>query len=284
MISIHDVSFHYKAKKSILEQITVDLYPGKIYGLLGLNGTGKSTLLRLLQGWLFAKNGTIKVCDHQPTDRKATFLQQIFMVSEDQPKFSGSLRKFEQIYAPFYPEFDVLRFRDVLQQFGLEGSARFSTLSTGQTKKAWLSFALATNCPVLLLDEPTNGLDIPSKATFRRLMADSISDDRIILIATHQIRDVHNLLDHLLILQNGKIGFDQSLDEISQNFRFEVTSREPLTEEVLYYERVPGGFLRIAPGGAYEQSLDPELEILFNGIIQKPEAFIPFTKKSNSHA
>lgn len=283
MITFDHVAFYYRRQQALLRDVDLELQPGTIYGLLGLNGEGKSTLLRLLQGLLFAKKGSIHLGPYDVGQRHQPCQQQIFMVSEEQPLFRGSLRRFQSVYAPFYPFFSVSQYQETLKQFGLEQSMRFQDLSTGQAKKAWLSFALATNCPVLLLDEPTNGLDIPSKAIFRRLLADHINEERIIMIATHQIRDVHNLLDHLLVLQEGRISFDQSLLEISHHFCFELRSRAPNQDEVLYSERVPGGYLSVRAGGAYGDSLDPDLELLFNGLIQRPRAFIPFTQKTPSH-
>ncbi len=285
MIELHNIHFSYKKKKPLLQGIHLDLDPGVVYGLFGLNGEGKSTLLRLLQGLLFPKKGNIIIEGYQPKRRQVTFLQKVFLLPENHVKGGqGTLGKFKSIYAPFYPNFSNEQYQSILSQFGLHEKLRFAKLSTGELKKAWLSFALASNTPILLLDEPTNGLDIPSKTIFRRLLADTIDDDRTILIATHQIRDVHHLIDHFLMLKEGQMVFDQSLLEIQEHFHFEIVRKEPDPATYLYYERVPGGYFTLSKSNGYQESLDPDLEFLFNAINAQPSNFISKAQKVNSHA
>lgn len=283
MIEINQLDFAYRKGAPLFRQLNLRLESGKIYGLLGLNGAGKSTLLRLMNGLLFPKAGNIRVDKWRPADRSAAFLSQLFLVTEEQMEPRGKIQRFVRTYAPFYPNFSQVLFEELLQRFEVDARATFPSLSTGQRKKVWLSFAIASNCPILLLDEPTNALDIPSKATFRSLLADLINADRTIIISTHQVRDVRYLLDHLLILKDGQMLLDQSLTEILQQFHFGVSRQKPEAGTVYYTERVPGGYLHIGPPQEYEESLDVEIEALFNAIIQRPEILNFSTLKTRRH-
>lgn len=129
-----------------------------------------------------------------------------------------------------------------------------------------ICFAIASNARILILDEPTNGLDIPSKSHFRKLITEAMLDDRIVIISTHQVRDMVNLIDPILILEDGKIIFNYSLEEIGNALHFEIHYSMTPPEDVLYAERVTGGYLSITENKTGTTS-DIDLEVLFNAIM-----------------
>lgn len=276
MINIEKLRFGYRKRALLFEDLYLHLSPGNICGLLGRNGAGKSTLLAILQGMLFPESGHLSVMGKEPQTRNPEILSNCFLLTEDLFLPNLSMQVFVDLYAPFYPRFDFSQFSGLLEEFQLDAKITLPKLSLGQQKKAMLAFGLATNAQILLLDEPTNGLDIPSKILFRSVLARHIHEDRLFILSTHQIRDLQSLLDTVIILEQGKIIFQESLISIMEHLHFSICYQEPYHPDVVYWERVPGGYYTIRIGNG-EDSLEPDIEILFNAVINNPEAFIdPF--------
>ena len=269
MIELKNMSIGYKRQR-LFSGLDLSLQPGNIYGLLGKNGAGKTTLLKLICGLRFPQGGDCRVLGYDPAQRPAHLLEDICFLSEELyvPPILPSF--FETLYAPLYPRFSREAFRDHLREFELDTSKRLSELSYGQKKKFLIAFGLATRSRVLLLDEPTNGLDIPSKSQFRRLLARVGAEDQVILISTHQVRDMENLIDPVIILDDGKVIFQQSLQEASRRLTVSVERAEPSDDGALYVEKTLGGYVVVRPStGGDEANVD--LEVLFNTVIASRE-------------
>ena len=264
-IRIESLSFGY-TKDPLFSNLDLNLPGGNIYGLLGKNGAGKTTLLKLICGLRIPDAGACRVLGWEPRSRPASLLEDIYFLPEEfhTPPISAEL--YRQIYAPFYPRFSTEMFREYVDEFDLQLKKRLSELSYGQKKKFLLAFGLSTRCRLVLLDEPTNGLDIPSKSQFRRLLASAGEADRIILISTHQVRDMENLIDPIIILDEGQIIFQQPMYEVSRRLQVEVQVEEPPGDGVLYCEKTLGGYVVVRRNeGGEETQLD--LETLFNTVI-----------------
>ena len=271
MVNVSDVTFSYRRKKPIFDKLTLTLQPGSIYGLLGPNGAGKSTLMRLIAGLLFPKQGNIAVAGHLPGNRQPAFLENLFLLPEEIYIPPIRIREYIRTNAPFYPAFDHDQFAVYLREFGLTDAQKLSELSYGQKKKVLIGFGLATNTAVLLMDEPTNGLDIPSKAQFRRLVAGAVHENRTIVISTHQVRDLEMLIDPLVILSERGVALHASTETITEQLWFGlVPSLENLSNPVLYAERAIGGYAVVTENRLGEPSrLD--LEWLFNSVQENPD-------------
>ncbi len=280
MIQIKDLQFAYRRQKqSLFSGLNLELEAGNIYGLLGRNGAGKTSLLKIMSGLLFAQSGQVNVMNHEPEKRQPSFLQELFFVPEEFVLPKLSIASFQKRSAPFYPKFSEADFVKYLNTFQLAPSAPLNTLSLGQKKKVLLSFAMATNCKLLIFDEPTNGLDIPSKSQFRKLLAGSIDEDQTYLISTHQVRDLSNLMDPIIILDQGKILFNQSQQEIAERLSFELYQQAKEPEGVLHAERVPGGYLAMSENQYGEETV-LDIEVLFNAVIESPERITPLFTQS----
>ncbi len=269
MIEIKNMSFGYK-KGRLFKDLDLALAPGNIYGLLGKNGAGKTTLLKIISGLRLAQAGRCTVLGLDPARRPAHLLEEICFISEELhvPAIPGDL--FERIYAPLYPRFSATAFRENVREFELDTSKVLTELSYGQKKKFLLAFGLASRCRVLLMDEPTNGLDIPSKSQFRRLLARAGATDQVILISTHQVRDMENLIDPIIILDDGRIIFQQPLMEASRRLAAGMEREEPRDAGVLYAEKTLGGWVVVREkAGGEETNLD--LETLFNAVTTNRE-------------
>ena len=263
MITVKNMTFGYRREK-LFNGLDLSLEPGNIYGLLGKNGAGKTTLLKLIAGLRFPQSGELSVLGFVPAQRSAHLLEDICFVSEELfvppilPDF------FERLYAPLYPRFDHERFRGYLREFELDTAKRLSEHSYGQKKKFLLAFGLAARTRLLLLDEPTNGLDIPSKSQFRRLLAGAVAEDQVILISTHQVRDMENLIDPIIILDAGKIVFQQPLQEASRRLAVSMEREAPV--DALYSEKTLGGYVVVRENRAGEET-NLDLETLFNAVV-----------------
>lgn len=284
MIQLNSVNFGYKRKQTLFDQLDLEVEAGKIYGLLGRNGAGKSSLLRIIHGLLFPRTGAVKVMGYAPQKRQPGLLSEIYMISEEQFIPNMKIKTFLNTYSPFYPKFDQAQFFRLLEEFELDSNGHLKQLSWGQKKKVLVSFGLATNCKLLLLDEPTNGLDIPSKAQFRQLMSDAITDERAFIISSHQIRDLHSLLDTIVVLEKGKIIFQETMGSIMTHLNFQVEYQRPDEAQLVYAERVPGGYMTIRPNNGLADSLEADLEILFNAIISNTNQIHQLFKNTTTHA
>lgn len=264
MINIENLSYAYPKKEALFERLNLELKPGSITGLLGVNGAGKTTLLKLLSGMLSIRHGKIKVNNHIPFNRELEFLEDLYFVAEEYYLPQVKISQYVKAYIGFYPKFSLNKFRSILSDFQLDENHKLHELSHGQKKKFIVSFALATNCSLLIFDEPTNGLDIPSKVAFRKIMAGSIDENQLVIISTHQVKDVENLIDDLVILKNGSVVFHKTTESISDNFIF-TSSRNIDEKSVLYSEQIPGGFKSISKQ-TNGTTTEIDIELLFNAV------------------
>lgn len=265
MIEVKNLSFAY-SKEMVLDDISTTFAQGKIYGLLGANGVGKSTMFKLLCGLLTTKYGTIDIDGYSPVGRKPGFLSKIYYVPEDFEGPDMVVGNFAYGMAPFYPNFDAELLAGLFKDFEIDADRKFTSLSLGQRKRAILAIALAMKTDYLFLDEPTNGLDIPTKALFRKMVAAAMDDKRTIIISTHQVKDVEGLLNHIMMLDKRAVLLDKSVSDIQREYRFEVSASAPA--DALYVEPGLGGCCSISPNNTGEESRI-NIELLFNYINSK---------------
>ena len=269
MIEIKDMSFRYAGQKSLVfDHFNLRIEENKIYGLLGKNGTGKSTLLYLVAGLQRPTSGCVSVDGNDAYTRKAETLREIFLVPEEFDLPSMTLKRFVELNAPFYPRFSEERLEACLRDFELDTDLQLQSLSMGQKKKVFMSFALATNTKLLLMDEPTNGLDIPSKSQFRKTVAQNMNDDQTIIISTHQVHDVEALLDHILMLNQRELLLNASVQEITEKYVFEYRQPNDM-EGVLYAEPTLQGNAVMARRQEGQAETQVNLELLFNAVANK---------------
>ena len=267
MITLKELSFSYSRKKEVLDRINLEVGSGHICGLLGKNGEGKTTLLNLLSGQIFPDQGSCLVLEEIPSERNARFLQQIFLLPEEISMPEVTAIEYIKMYAAFYPTFRDDICKACVESFEINLSDRLSKMSQGQRKKVAITLALAAHTPLLLMDEPTNGLDIPSKATFRRLVASLIDDNQTVIISTHQVRDLESLIDTVLILDQRQILLNKTLNEIGEKLYFGPLLPE---EKALYSEPTPQGTIGVTAREDKEETA-VSLEVLFNAAITYPK-------------
>ncbi|MGV3762752.1 ABC transporter ATP-binding protein [Parapedobacter sp.] len=266
MIHLQNISYAYRKSRPVLTDVHLDVKPGHIYGLLGENGAGKSTLLKSLAGLVFPQQGEISVMGYQPAHRTPEFLSQLFFIPEEFTLPPVRLSRYLDTYTPFYRDFDRGLFNQLLTDFDIGHDVHLEELSFGQKKKVFIAFGLATKTRLLLMDEPTNGLDIPSKSQFRKILATALTEDRCFIISTHQVRDLDNLIDELIILGNQRIVLAASVEQICQRLAFK--SVKEMTDNMLYAEQTLTGVHAILPNtDAEETRID--IELFFKAVALK---------------
>ncbi|NDV45905.1 ATP-binding cassette domain-containing protein [Paludibacter sp. 221] len=269
MITVDNISFKYK-KKEVFKNFSLSIEQGKVCGLLGKNGAGKSTLLYLMTGLLQPRSGLIQYNGENVSKRLPSTLSDIFIVPEEFSLPNISLKKYIALNQPFYPKFSKEQLHDNLNHFELDGDINLGALSMGQKKKVFMSFALATNTSLLIMDEPTNGLDIPGKSQFKKFIASNMTDERTIIISTHQVQDVEKLIEQVIILEDNKVLLNASATEIGERLYFVNGGNNINLEEAIYISPSIQGYNALLPNKENAESI-LNLETLFNGVLSNPD-------------
>lgn len=260
MIEIKDLAFSY-GSSNVLRNITMKLEAGKIYGLLGENGVGKTTLLTLLCGLKKLQTGSIDIDGFNPYERNPLFLEELFYLPDEVAPVNDSAIRWARETGKFWPEFSLDSFTSLMSLFEVDSSLKMTKMSAGMLKKTYICFALACGTRYLFMDEPTNGLDIPSKAQFRSALLKYTREDSTIIISTHQVRDLENVIDPIIILDTRDVLLNASIEEISSALYFDYS--QTLHPDSLYSEQLPGGFIQVRPNtSALESKVN--IEALFN--------------------
>lgn len=267
MIKIKDLAFSY-GNVPVLKSITTTLEEGRIYGLLGENGVGKTTLLTLLCGLKKVCSGSITTDGENPFDRTPTLLQNQFYLPDEVLPVAMKAECFAKERGAFWPDYDHSKFLEIMKEFENDPAKKMNQMSAGQLKKTYISLALACGCKYIFMDEPTNGLDIPSKTQFRSAIMKYTSDDSTIVISTHQVRDLENIIDPIIILDRQDVLLNATVEEITSKLYFDYGTQ--LHPESLYSEQLPGGFIQVYPNTTGEDS-KINVEALFNAVHKNKE-------------
>lgn len=271
MIEVKNLSFSYgKRKQKVFDDFSLTLDKGSVYGLLGKNGTGKSTLLYLMTGLLRPQAGKVLYKGVDVLLRYPLTLQDIFLVPEEFALPAVSLKQYVKLNAPFYPNFSNEQLSACLRDFDMNEDIHLGELSMGQKKKAFMCFALAANTSLLVMDEPSNGLDIPSKSQFRKVIASGMNDDKSVIISTHQVRDIDSLLDHVVIIDGTRVLLNASVKTICDKVYFAEQGMNEPTDNALYVQPSVQGNSVIFPN-AYNEETNLNLEVLFNAMLAERE-------------
>ena len=278
MIQIKDLGFSY-GDKIVLKDITLTLEEGRIYGLLGENGVGKTTLLTLMCGLKNAKAGSIDIDGQNPYDRTPSLLSEQYYLSDEVAAVNMKAIDYARNYGIFWERFDLGKFLEIMQVFETDPEQKMTKMSSGQLKKTYISFALACNTKHLFMDEPTNGLDIPSKAQFRKAVTKYTREDSILLISTHQVRDLENIIDPIIILDKQDVLLNAGIDEITEKIYFDYSNEK--RDDALYSEMIPGGCIQVSLN---QEGADSKvnIEALFNTVHQHKELIKGIFDKDSS--
>ena len=267
MIKINDLKFSYNSVP-VLTGITTDLEEGKIYGLLGENGVGKTTLLTLLCGLKKVEAGYIETDGIDPYKRLPETLQNQYYLPDEVAPVNMKAISYAESAGKFWPRFDFDKFLKLMELFENDPLKNMAKMSAGQLKKTYIAFALACNTKYLFMDEPTNGLDIPSKTSFRSAISKYTSEYTTVVISTHQVRDLENIIDPIIILDRRDVLLNASEYEITSKLFFDYGNT--LNPDSHFTEQIPGGFIQVYENKTGEES-KINVEALFNTVHNNKE-------------
>jgi len=277
MIKLENLVFRYHPKRPLFEQLDLNIDRPGIVGLLGSNGAGKTTLLHILAGLRFPWVGECTVLGEAPRKRRLSWQQQVLFVPETIEMPGQTLLRWLKELTPFYPRFDQLLFETILKEFEMEVPGKLNELSFGQQKKVMLAFALAAQTKLLLLDEPSNGLDVFSKSQLRRIWTRHLPEDTLVIISTHQVRELGAQFDRVIMIDQGKVLFNQPMQTLNSLFCIQRSIEAP-TADAWYSEPVPGGYLALYASEEGDPETEIDLEILMKAIVEKPEILVHLQK------
>lgn len=269
MIEIDNLSFSY-GKNAVLQGITMKMEPGRIYGLLGENGVGKTTLLTLMCGLKTPQAGTVKVGGADPYKRQPATLSDQYYLADEVAATGMKAIDWANTNGVFWPAYSAENFKALMELFGVNLEQKMKTMSAGQLKKTHIAFALSSGARYIFMDEPTNGLDIPGKTQFRSAIMRFTPEDSTIVISTHQVRDLENIIDPIIILEKQDVLLNASLEEITGKLFFDYGIE--LHPEALYTEQLPGGYIQVYPNTTGEES-KVNIEVLFNAAAKNKDLF-----------
>lgn len=275
MITTNRLTFGYSSRRNVLTNISFKMDRGHIHGLLGCNGIGKTTLLKIVCGIMRPQSGEILVNGVDPMTRRPEMFSEMMIIPEEFDLPNISLERYADITSPFYPRFSREQMHAYCAEFHVNPAERLHSMSMGQRKKAYIAFALACNVSMLLMDEPTNGLDIPSKSVFRRVLAGYVDDSRLVVISTHQVADVEQLLDSIVILDEQGVALNATTAEICRKLKF---GKATEADQVIYSERTIQGDMAVMLN---EDDADTPLgiELLFNATTANRHAIAAIFNK-----
>ena len=197
--------------KLALDKLTLDLPQGKIVGLLGPNGSGKTTFIKLAAGLLTPTEGTITICGQSIGPATKAIVSYL----PDRPYFSRQMTVAQQLdfFQDFYADFDRSRAETMLEALGIRLNARFRTLSKGTQEKVQLVLVMSRRAKLYLLDEPIGGVDPAARDYILNTIISNYDPSATILISTHLISDVERVLDEFIFLYQGNVVRSGNADE-----------------------------------------------------------------------
>ena len=208
-------------RKRVLEDFGLAVESGRVYGLLGRNGEGKTTLARILMGVIPADGGSITYKGRRIGFGQSAYKREFGYVPED-PFFyeDMTVRHLLDFNARFYPRWDKKRAASDLERFGLDPKSRFGTLSRGLKLKLGLAVALAAAPEFLILDDPTSGLDVPTRQDFLRdVIRELAASGTTILFATHLVHELERIVERLLVLHGARLIVDEDFDKVKAQYQ-----------------------------------------------------------------
>ncbi|GIN63466.1 ABC transporter [Robertmurraya siralis] len=204
-------------RKNVLNGLTFTIEENKITGLIGRNGVGKTTLVKILAGLIKETSGEVRVFEQHPFNNLYTSANTILV--DDQMFFPPALQLHEllEVAQSFYPNWDMELAQRLLQYFSFDPSHYHQTLSKGRTSTFNMIIGLASRCSLTILDEPTTGMDEAVRKDFyRALMKDYLAHPRTILISSHHLNEIEDILEDVLLIKNGKTLLHESISDLKE--------------------------------------------------------------------
>lgn len=214
LVEIHNLKKSYDKRKDALHDLTLTLPRGRIVGLLGPNGSGKTTLIKLLNGLLVPDGGEILIDGEKPgpsTKAKVSYLRERTYL-----KNGATIRELLSYFQDFYDDFRTDRAKEMLAALRIEENARIRALSKGTREKVQLILVMSRDASLYILDEPIAGVDPAARDYILRTIITNYNENATVLISTHLITDIENILDEVVFMKEGRLLLQTSVEEIRE--------------------------------------------------------------------
>lgn len=220
-------------KKIVLDIEKLEIPTGSIYGMIGANGAGKSTMMRLISGVYTADGGLVTIDGENVVDN-AVIKEKIFFVPDD-PYFlpQATMEDMAEFYRCYYPDFDTVLYEQLTESFELPQKSKINSYSKGMRRQAILLLSLAANPRYLLLDESFDGVDPVMRQRLRRIMIDIVASKGItVVISSHNLRELDEFCDRVGVLYRGSLLYDITLDQLKEEVhKYQMAFDQPPTKE-----------------------------------------------------
>jgi ABC-2 type transport system ATP-binding protein len=206
-------------RKKVLHELNMTLEEGKVYGLLGKNGEGKTTLIRMIMGIIPGDRGKILYKGEEIQFNTPLYKKEVGYIPEESVFFDWMrIKELMSFNSSFYPKWSEKKALDLLDRFELDAKLKIKSLSRGMKLKLGLIVALAAEPELLILDDPTSGMDVPTRHDFLKGIIREILDEGIsILFASHLVHELEGIIDHLGILHNGNLILEENFEQVKNN-------------------------------------------------------------------
>ncbi|MET0436075.1 MAG: ABC transporter ATP-binding protein [Devosia sp.] len=271
-------------RKEILHGLDFDIPAGRIYGLVGHNGAGKTTTLNAMLG-LTSYEGTIRVLGEDPFAQRAKLMENVAFISDvaSLPRFLR-VRELFALLSNIHPNFSTDKARSFLEGTDIKPEMKIKTLSKGMVAQLHLAVVMAIDAKLLVLDEPTLGLDITYRKRFyRRLLEDYMTEERTLIITTHQVDEIEFMLSDIMFIRDGDLILHMQMETVNEKFSQLVTNEPELQAQARalnpVYEETRFGQTVFIFDGVARETLEPlgkvstpTLSDLFVALMQRPTA------------
>lgn len=266
MIELKNLTYTYRSAKTPAVNGADARITEGIWLLAGENGAGKTTLLRLIAGLLTPTSGQCLVDGCESHFRLPSILSKLCYFDGEMRFPAATAADMAKIHAIFYPRFSMERLSRNFEIFGLGLDDSFETMSLGNRRKAKLAYMLSLGTEIVLLDEPANGLDIESREQMRRMIAETVTPQQTVIVATHIIDDFQQLFDGIIVMNKSHVALCESTDSLLSRLSFVSGSIAP--GKALYSELRGGRHFSIIPAAGSETAIDYTLiyKALHSGI------------------
>ncbi|WP_185830493.1 ABC transporter ATP-binding protein [Siminovitchia terrae] len=232
VVEIKQLEKAYGSFKAV-QNVHFSIQKNKIYGLLGRNGAGKTTLMKMITAQIFPTSGDIKVFGEIPFENSKVLNQICFIKESQQYPINFTVQDVLDVSKSLFPNWNNDLAYSLISDFNLPLKRRIKKLSRGMLSSVGIVIGLASRAPLTVFDEPYLGLDAVSRGIFYdRLMEDYVKNPRTIILSTHLIDEVSNLLEHVLVIKDGELMIDQDAEEL-RGMAYTVTGRSAQVEAYL---------------------------------------------------
>ncbi len=277
MITLDRLTYSYRRGTKAIDAACGHISPG-IHLLLGENGAGKTTLLHCMAGLFRPGSGRCLLDGTETASHAPSVMRRLFFLPDKLEIPATSIRAFAKTHSRFYPGFSPEALDANLREFGLDGTEDLSKSSLGTNRKTFIAYALALGVDMLLLDEPANGLDIGSKKAMRRMMARCVEPDQTVIVSTHNISDLRELYDGLMLIHNGSLKICASTEEIASRLAC-VRSTAPVPD-ALYSEQSVGVVSSLIENTSGDPG-DIDYSLLYSALIDNGDNILSILNRPN---